>query len=189
MAGEYVGAGLDIVGDQYDIVGADPYDVGYAYDVGAGPAERRPQQRPGATPRMMGNPQAGVRVARDEGDVMRRQIAPLPVTVIPAGTTIQVNFRPQRPIRIERLVLDGTVAAGGSIAGVFLTDILIGAEPQLVNSGGIPVTVFQPTAFGTSLRGNTAQPGIEVTLTFRNANVAAGQDATIGGAVIGTSIT
>ena len=174
---EYVGE-LDIVGAGVDIVGADPYDIG------AGPAQRAAAARR----RMMGAT-AGTRVARDEGDVMRRQIAPLPDTVIPAGATVQISFRPQRPIRIERLVIDGTVAAGGSVGGVFLTDILIGAEPQLVNSGAIPVSVFAPTAFGTSLRGNTAQPGIEVTLTFRNGNAGPGQDATIGGAVIGTSIT
>ena len=69
---------------------------------------------------------------------------------------------------------------------MFLTDLLIGAEPQFVNSGAVPVSAFQPTAFGTELRGNTAQPGITVTLRLQNTT---GGAVTIGGAVIGSSLT
>jgi hypothetical protein len=160
---EYIGG--------YDIVGADEvgdYDVGAVDIVGAG--KRR---MPGLT--------RGERVMRDEGDVARRQVSPIPLTSIPAGATVLVAFRPQRPLRIERLILDGSVTAG-----VFLTDLLIGAEPQFVNAGAVPISTFAPTAFGTSLRGNTAQPGIEVTLSIQNTTAGT---VVIGGAVIGTSLT
>lgn len=165
MAGqrEFVG-GYDIVGEE---VGGD--DVG-GYDIVGGP--RRP--------RMPGLPQ-GVRAISDKPDVGRRQIAPIPLTTIPANSTVNVEFRPQRPIRIERLIIDGA-----TIAGLFVTDILIGAEPQFVNSGAVPASVFAPLAFGTDLRGNTAQPGISVTIAFQNTT---GAPITFGGAVIGTSLT
>lgn len=173
MAGEYVGedvSGHEDVSGMYDIVGG--YDI-----VGAPPA-RRGQRMP---PRMAGNPSAGVRVMTDSPDIMRRQISPIPLTTVAANSTIDVEFRPQRPLRIERLILDGS-----STAGVFLTDLLIGAEPQFVNSGAVPVSAFAPTAFGTDLRGNTAQPGITVTIRLQNTTGAA---VTIGGAVIGSSLT
>lgn len=164
MASEYVGG--------YDIVGADEvgdYDIG-ALDIVGAAAKRR---MPGLS--------RGERVMRDEGDIARRQVSPIPLTNIPANSTVLVSFRPQRPLRIERLILDGS-----STNGVFLTDLLIGAEPQFVNAGAVPVSAFAPTAFGTSLRGNTAQPGIEVVLSLQNTT---GAQVTIGGAVIGTSLT
>jgi len=179
MAGErqYVGAypdevpGEDVGG--YDIVGApEGYDI-----VGAPPARRQFQQ----PPRMPGNPSQGVRVMRDQPDIMRRQIAPIELTTIAAGATATIELRPQRPIRIERLLLDGA-----TLGGLFVTDLLIGAETQFVNSGAVPVSVFAPTAFGTDLRGNTASPGITVTVRVLNST---GGALTIGGAIIGSSLT
>ena len=67
---------------------------------------RQPARMPA---RMPGNPSLGVRVMSDSPDVMRRQISPIPLTTIAANTTVDVEFRPQRPLRIERLILDGTV--------------------------------------------------------------------------------
>lgn len=170
----------DIVGDaEYvgdDEMGADD-ETGYDI-VGAGKKRR-----------MAGLAGTPKRVLSDAPDIARRQISPIPFTTIPPNGTVTVTFRPQRPIRVERLILDGVVAAGGSVAGVFLTDMLVGAEPQFVNGGAVPLSTFQPNAFGTSLKGNTAQPGIDVSLTFRNTNAGVGQDASIGGAVIGTSLT
>lgn len=174
MAGQYVGAYHDEVSGEdvsgYDIVGApEGYDI-----VGAPPARRTP-------PRMPGNPSQGVRVMRDQPDVMRRQIAPIELTTIAAGVTATIELRPQRPIRIERLLLDGA-----AVGGLFVTDLLIGAETQFVNSGAVPVSVFAPTAFGTDLRGNTASPGITVTVRVLNST---GAPLTIGGAIIGSSLT
>jgi len=178
MAGEYVGG--EYVGGEHvgeDVSGL--YDiVGGGYDIVGAPPARRGQRMPTRIP---GNPSMGVRVMTDTPDVMRRQISPIPLTTIAAGATVDVEFRPQRPLRIERLILDGS-----STAGVFLTDLLIGAEPQFVNSGAVPVSAFAPTAFGTDLRGNTAQPGITVTIRLQNTT---GAGVTIGGAVIGSSLT
>lgn len=189
MGGEYVGG--EYVGGEYvgDDVGEDVsglYDiVGAGYDIVGAPRRGQQQRQPARgqrmPPRIPGNPSMGVRVMTDTPDVMRRQISPIPLTTIAANTTVDVEFRPQRPLRIERLILDGT-----AVAGVFLTDLLIGAEPQFVNSGAVPISAFQPTAFGTELRGNTAQPGITVTIRLQNTTAAA---VTIGGAVIGSSLT
>lgn len=177
---DYVGGLSDIVGDDVgDEMAGD--DVG-GYDmVGAGPRRRRGMRLPAAmAARVPGLPE-GARVIDEVPQIGRRQIAPIPQTVVPANGSVTVEFRPQRPIRVERLVIDGT-----SLNGIFLDDFLIGAEPQFVNSGSVPASTFAPTAFGVGLRGNTAQPGISVSLRFSNTT---GQQQTIGGALLGTSLT
>jgi hypothetical protein len=182
---EYVGEeiGVDIVGDHYGVEGYGD-EVGLADIVGEAvkKAVAQVQQQRGrqAPPRMAGLVGAQ-RVVRDTNTIARRQMSPMPLTTVAAGATATVSFRPQRPIRAERLVLDGA-----SIAGVFVTDFLIGADPQFVNSGAVPVSVFTPSGFNMELRGNTAQPGIDVTLTFQNTTGAA---VTLGGMLLGTSLT
>lgn len=180
---EYVGEeiGVDIVGDQYGVEGYGD-EVGLADIVGEAVknAVKQAQARRPPPPRMAGLV-GQQRIVRDTNTIARRQMAPMPLTTVAAGATATISFRPQRPIRAERLVLDGA-----SVAGVFVTDFLIGAEPQFVNSGAVPVSVFAPTGFNMELRGNTAQPGIDVTLTFNNTTGAA---VTIGGMLLGTSLT
>lgn len=188
---DYVGGLSDIVGDDVGDaeMGADDGVSGYDM-VGEGEVGRRrqrmPQRRgPARLPaalaaRVPGLPE-GARVVDDVPQIGRRQIAPIPQTTVPANGSVTVEFRPQRPIRVERLVIDGT-----SLTGIFLDDFLIGAEPQFVNSGSVPASTFAPTAFGVGLRGNTAQPGISVSLRFSNTT---GQQQTIGGALLGTSLT
>lgn len=178
----YVGGLTDIVGDEMgaDEMGAD--DV-IGDEIGN---RRRMQRRPArgmAAPRLSPLPglTGSARVVDEVPQVGRRQIAPIPFTSVNPGQTIDVELRPQRPIRIERLVLDGAV-----VAGLFLQDILIGAEPQFVNAGSVPFSTFQPQAFGTDLRGNTAQPGIAVTLRVFNSTAGV---LSFGGALIGTSLT
>lgn len=175
---DYVGGLTDIVGDEMgaDEMGAD--DV-MGYEVGAARRRRAPA-RPGQMARLPGLTGAA-RVVDEVPQVGRRQIAPIPFTTVNAGQTIDIELRPQRPIRIERLVLDGL-----TVAGLFLQDILIGAEPQFVNAGSVPFSTFQPQAFGTDLRGNTAQPGIAVTLRVFNSTAG---NLSFGGALIGTSLT
>jgi hypothetical protein len=94
--GEDVSGLYDIVGGGYDIVGAPP--------ARRGQQQRQPARMP---QRMPGNPSAGVRVMSDSPDIMRRQISPIPLTTIAIGATVDIEFRPQRPLRIERLILDG----------------------------------------------------------------------------------
>lgn len=176
MSEGYVGGvgGYDVVGGEE--VGAGSEMVSGVDMVGAPPSWG---QRPRRNPPIAGLGQ--VRVMSDKPDVARRQISPIPITTVGAGSTASVEVRPQRPIRIERLIIDGA-----SLAGLYITDLLIGAEPQFVNAGGVPAGVFAPTAFGTDLRGNTAQPGISVTINFQNTT---GAPITFGGAFIGTSLT
>lgn len=179
---EYVGEeiGVDIVGDQYGVEGYGD-EVGLADIVGEAVKNAVKQAQARRPPPRMAGLVGAQRVMRDTASIARRQIAPMPLTTIAAGSTATVSFRPQRPIRAERLVLDGA-----SVGGVFVTDFLIGADPQFVNSGAVPVSVFTPSGFNMELRGNTAQPGIDVTLTFNNTT---GAPVTIGGMLLGTSLT
>lgn len=180
---EYVGEeiGVDIVGDDY---GVDGYgEVGLADIVGDAvkQAVAKVQQRRGQAPPRMTGLVGAQRVVRDTASIARRQMAPMPLVTVPANQTLTVTFRPQRPIRAERLVLDGSMTAG-----LFVTDFLIGAEPQFVNAGAVPVSVFAPSAFNMELRGNTAQPGIDVTIQLQNTT---GAPITVGGMLLGTSLT
>lgn len=185
---EYVGEeiGVDIVGDQYGVEGDD--EIGLQDIVGEAVKRVLQRRAAGGAPSGGARPtgrMAGLvgqqRIMRDNASIARRQMAPMPLTTVGAGATVTVSFRPQRPIRAERLVLDGA-----TVAGVFVTDFLIGAEPQFVNSGAVPVSVFSPTGFNMELRGNTAQPGIDVTLSFNNTT---GAPVTLGGMLLGTSLT
>ncbi len=201
---EYVG-GTDILGG-YDI---DGYDVGGTDIIGAmqppHPAVVRAQQHKAAQHmaalRSMGYPapshqmpglRGGEHVAVASPDIARRQIAPLgpaqPFTF--AAATVQAitfSFRPQRPFRIERLVLSATSNGADVTSLLTVTDFLVGAEPQFVNAGVCPGSMFAATAFGASLRGNTAEPGIDVTLLLSlNAGIGT---YLVSGAIVGTSLT
>jgi len=182
---DYVGELSDIVGD--DVMGDDVMGDEMGYEVGARRRRAAPSRAasPSPSPSPSGRQLPGLvgqeRVLSGTPSVGRRQIAPIPFTTVAALSTVDIELRPQRPIRIERLVLDGAV-----VAGLFLQDILIGAEPQFVNAGSVPFSTFQPQAFGTDLRGNTAQPGIAVTLRVFNSTAGA---LSFGGALIGTSLT
>lgn len=167
-AGEEIGM-VDLVGE----VGLNEI-VGDAVKKVLAQARRPQQQRPAGLP-------PGATIRKDQNSIARRQISPIPLTTIAAGATEVITWRPQRPIRVERLVVDASVANG-----VFITDFTVGAEPQFVNQGAVPTSAFAANAFGTELQGNTASPGIDITLVVRNTT---GGAASVGGMVIGTSLT
>ena len=172
-AGEEIGL-TDIVGGGYGEVGLADI-VGEA--VRGALAKARGGQGAPRMPGLVGNQ----KLLNDNASIARRQMAPMPLTMVPAKNTVTVTIRPQRPIRAERLVLDGQ-----AINGLFVTDFLVGAEPQFVNSGAVPASVFSPSGFNMELRGNTAQPGIDITLVLQNTT---GAPIVIGGMLLGTSLT
>ncbi len=172
---EYAGGEIGLT----DIVGQYG-EVGLADIVGEAVRNAVAKARGGGAPRLPGLV-GNQKLMDDNASIARRQMAPMPLTTVPANSTVTVTIRPQRPIRAERLVLDGS-----QIAGIFVTDFLVGAEPQFVNSGAVPATVFSPTGFNMELRGNTAQPGIDITLVLQNTT---GAGITIGGMLLGTSLT
>jgi hypothetical protein len=159
----------EISGGGYDIVGDD--------DVGAAAASKGAAITPQA-----GLSGRGPRLVREAPNrVMRRQFAPVPNTVVPAGGSTVVAVRPQRIFRADRLVLNSTTVP----SFVTISEINVGAQPQLVNQGNIPISVFAANAFDTYLRGDTATPGIDITIRLDNSG---GAPETVGGTFIGESV-
>jgi hypothetical protein len=146
-------------------------------------AQGIPVQDPGngyAPLPVAGNPPGQmVLPAGGAGLTARRQTLPITPQTIAPGATIDIAVRPQRPFRVERLVL--VVPA----ATFTLLDLRVGATPQFVAAGGIPAECFAPTAFGVSFRGDSAVPGVDVTLQIQNTT---GAPAVIGGMIQGEAL-
>lgn len=124
----------------------------------------------------------GVGVLPSAGSsIMRRMLAPVPSTFIGAGLTADIVFRPQRRMRIERLILNSSVTPPTAT----INDIRIGARSMYANAGAVPIGVFGNTSTDTVLRGYTCDPGMDVTLTV---NVPGGAAEVITGAIIGETL-
>jgi hypothetical protein len=175
--GEHVG---DTIGDHSDGVGQMPAWLSQ-FLARFGPQATRPAAPPPRAPHRLAQQGSKQLFDRIQAHALRRQIAPIPATPIAPGATANISIRPQRAIRVQRLVLQSTV----SPSQLLITDITVGARPQFVNAGAVPVGVFAANAFDVELRGDTASPGIEITLTVTNPSAAA---ETLAGAIIGEAL-
>jgi hypothetical protein len=110
-----------------------------------------------------------------------RQIAPLPATTVAAGGVANAVIQPQRGFRLERLVLESSVSPSNTT----VTNITVGAEPQFISAGNVPLSVFAFNAINTSLRGDTAVPGITITVSLANSG---GAPEIITGTFLGPSV-
>jgi hypothetical protein len=171
----------DIVGEDLvmgDEIGASEYDIVGADEIGA--TRRRLSKAGLARARFS----AGQPMARPQGmgdATLRRQVLPLPSSgSIAAGGTATVNAQPQRPFRVERLV----VPAG--LAGLLITDIKVGQESQFVAPGEIDCSLFVADSVGIQLKGTTSGPGILVTVSLRNST--AGALTFLGCAIVGYAL-
>jgi len=74
-----------------------------------------------------------------------------------------ITGRPQRKFRTERLVVDS------NIAGDFtFSRLLIGQNNMFVANGDASCQLFTEAAVGMRLRGYTAVPGLDITITVTN---------------------
>jgi len=151
----------------YDISG---YDISGEPVAEAGIVARANLGQPVASVRQPGGPRT-----------LRRQISPFARTLVPPTSVVTVTLTPQRAFRCERLVMSSDVAK--SLLSV--QAITIGAQPQFVNDGDAPFDMFLATAFGTTLRGDTANPGTTVSVKLSNASLVA---ENVLGAFIGEAI-
>lgn len=177
----------DISGSQapYDIVGEAKQALGIAIPAVQN-AVARGALRPQAAQAMGALLQQGAVSVQPTGfgnRQLRRQICPLPITKVLKGTEALITLTPQRGFRVERLVLQSD-AAGTSKCVV--NSINVGATPQFVSDGSVPIQAFANVAISTSLRGDTASPGI--TITLRVQNLDAVNDETITGVFYGEAI-
>jgi len=155
--------------------------VGLARRAGVSPAQALAAVRAGA----MAVPglRPGQRVGQSTPDVARTQISPLPVMNLVGNQTLTFTWQPQRPFRLERMFLQST---GVENKDFVVTNLVVGADPQFVNEGPVPGSMFLQNAVGCHLRGNTANPGVTLSITVQNLT---GAPITIFGGIIGTSLT
>jgi hypothetical protein len=87
--------------------------------------------------------------------------------VVTAGTTGTLTARPQRPFQTERFVLPSSLSPFFAI-----NDLVIGRDSMFVNSEAAHGDIFSQTGVGVALLGYIARPGIDITLTVTNIDVA-----------------
>lgn len=146
--------GLDIVGYEDDESGYDDesgaLDI-IGYDVVGATRGKRRRRIPGLQNRQ---------VIRTQPRGLERLVCPFPSLSLATTVSGTVTATPQRPMRIERVVMSGT--------GLIVTDIKVGAESQFVASGNAPIEAFGPTATDTFLKGATATPGMTIAVSLTN---------------------
>lgn len=205
-------AGLEhLVGDDYDDISGDDDDDALAglelvgdddlaqLMMAAAGARRRKKKarRAAAMARRRGGPGAAAAlrqrmmaaklaqqsvVVRDRPPMKAREY-PLPITspaAVPPGLGATITINPQVPFRVERLTFSS------DIAGSFTLDnFQVGKNPQFAAAGSLPCRVLQENAVGVRFRGDTAVPGITVTLQVTNIS---GGAAFLRGMIVGTAI-
>lgn len=177
----------------YDIVGQEDIDVsgdvGWLQGMNISQLVRRAQPAQAAIvqpaqPTAMALPagsQGAVVAPQQPRGILRRQVLPIPATTVSAGGSTTITLQPQRAFRVERLVLGSTVTPSNCV----VSDITVGANRQFVAAGDVPLAAFSPDAVGTGLRGDTANPGVTVTITLRNLGASS---ETVSGAFFGESL-
>lgn len=108
------------------------------------------------------------------------QPLPIPPTPFLAGQALDIELRPQRLCRVERLVFDSLVAPFFRIL-----DLKVGQTTQFIASGAVPASIFSEVAVGMRLKGDTANLGNTVVLSLQNIDTV---PRTAGGAIICTVI-
>jgi hypothetical protein len=91
---------------------------------------------------------------------------------VAASANTAPQAQPQAIFRGERLMLEPTATA----PNFDLTDVKVGTDSQFVAAGNLFGAGFSPTAIGSRMMLDTAQPGILITLSAKNNDAGAAHD-------------
>ena len=187
----------------YDDMGADDEELilaGAYDDMGWNPFRRRGRKAPArrgapALPAGRPAPAAARRAALkayqpDATGLPLDQVMPFPNgTFTAAVTALLLQAQPQREFQARRLVID-LARIGASATGlVQVTQFTVGADPQFVNTGSIPASMFQSTAVGIALKPAAARPGVTISLGLSVAPAPAGADTiVVSAAAVGPAV-
>lgn len=141
--------------------------MGYGLDiVGAqDPSQVATLARPSLGSVMQGAANPNQKLMMNHGGIARRQGLPFGNRqVIAAGATASFIARPQRVFRIERIV----IASTGALSDLSVTDLKVGADSQVIDTGDLPGTMFSETAFDVIFRGVTADIGNTISMSVVN---------------------
>ena len=101
-------------------------------------------------------------------------------TFVNAGATqITLSAEPQRPCIIRKLVASVSRVGPGATAAVLIGSITVGSNNQIVNSGNLPVELFDTATQNNQVAFDAAQPGVQVNIVINLNGAALGPGETI----------
>lgn len=139
-------------------------------------SRRKSLARMAALARMAGGAVSRKKVRRN----VFEQPLPIPPTSFTTGQQQDIELRPQRLFRSERLVVSSVIAPFFNVL-----DVKIGQETQFVASGALPAQIFSEVGVGVRLKGDTANLGNTIVVSLQNIDT---ETRTFSGAIIGTVI-
>jgi len=178
--GDIVMGGIDVVGDEVE----GPIVLGRH----AGGGHHHQRKVPAPTWMRNATPQ-GVSTPQEELDFL-----PFDPFVTTAALTGFLLGRPQRPMRLERLILGAVSSAPADVSAFVVIDpaIYVGAVQVGGAQGATPITTFAANAFGVRLSAPSAGQGTDVKIFVRllTASIipAEGGSVTVTGTWIGRAV-
>lgn len=124
----------------------------------------------------------GAAVGKRSGQGAFEQVLPFPATTVLSLASTDIELRPQRLFRVERMTV------GSSIARYFvINNISVGQDTQFVATGQVPAEIFSEVGVGVRLKGATANLGNTVVVTITNIDTTAASQV-FRAAIIGTCV-
>lgn len=111
----------------------------------------------GGNPNMPPPQHAIVEQAYSKG---RGYMLPFPAATVTASTSADFTSQPQTPFRPESLIIQAT-----SLTGLLVDQIRVGKDNQFIGTGSMPGSAFGATTTFKGFKGDTAWPGINVTVS------------------------
>ena len=111
----------------------------------------------------------------------RMQVLPIGPQVYTAAQTADVEMRPQRTMRIERVAFSSLTTPFFNI-----NSLNVGQDPQFVASGSVPAEIFSQVGVGVRLKGSTANLGTTVVIGATNTDAVNAR--TLSGGIIGATV-
>ena len=104
------------------------------------------------------------------------------------ATTLTVTSTPQKPIKLQRLVVSAARTAG-AVELVTISRFLVGSTNVLPSAQALTIDAFRADAVGTILDLPPASPGITITIDYTiSAAPGVGQTVDIATTIIGPSL-
>ncbi|MCW5950632.1 MAG: hypothetical protein KIT41_14265 [Pyrinomonadaceae bacterium] len=115
----------------------------------------------------------------NDPNTWRRLPLPLPKVTVPAGGVATAKVQPQFTFKVVKINIPTpfvtttygspvVAAAVAPVAGLYVKNILVGQQPQLVASGLIDVRAFSPDAVSSYLDFDTGAVGNTFEIEFQN---------------------
>ena len=129
-----------------------------------------------------GDPMPGTNGQVDANSLPQNFAATVPQSIAASAVRVQIELKPLRVIRPDRIVFDRVQAAS-----LLLDDVKIGTTSLNASNGSIQADAFAPDAQGTSMRATmTASQNLSIYFVVTNKTAVAVNNVSVG--VIGPSM-